>query len=296
MEVRARTTTVPDWMRTLTRDSLNTVLSRVPQVQVFSRQKIDFLREKRGLTEIEAAEALGMTTLLGASVGVDGSQVTLEVEVVDIGTGVLQDTARVQGPESELLDLETELALRVLTALGVHPSAEELRAIVAGRRDSTVEAYRLLTETLGGAPRRSAPAPTTAPTVPGPGTSWLLLVTPAHAQAPDRDESEIHELLRRYAQALQSKQPDALAALQVEMDDAQRASLARYFAIANDLRVAVRDVDPLVEGDEAVVTFTREDSFTDAPSGRAMRLEVRVSGRLVKQGGVWKIKSLGERP
>jgi ketosteroid isomerase-like protein len=118
----------------------------------------------------------------------------------------------------------------------------------------------------------------------------------AYAQAPDRDEPDIHELLRRYAEALQSKQPDALAALQVEMDDAQRASLARYFAIANDLRVAVRDVDALVEGDDAVVTFTREDAFTDAPSGRAMRLEVRVSGRLVKQAGTWKIKSLGDRP
>jgi hypothetical protein len=80
------------------------------------------------------------------------------------------------------------------------------------------------------------------------------------------------------------------------MDDEQRASLARYFAIANGLRVQVRDVDPLVEGDEAVVTFTREDNFTDAPSGRSMHLQVQVSGRLVRQGGAWKIKSLGDRP
>jgi hypothetical protein len=102
MDVRAKTEGVPDWMRTLTRDSLNTVLSRVPAVRVFSRQKIDFLREKRGLTEIEAAEQLGMTQLLGASVGVAGPQVTLEVEVVDIANGVLRDTARVQGPETKL--------------------------------------------------------------------------------------------------------------------------------------------------------------------------------------------------
>ena len=91
MDVRAKTEGVPDWMRTLTRDSLNTVLSRVPAVRVFSRQKIDFLREKRGLTEIEASEQLGMTQLLGASVGVAGPQVTLEVEVVDIANGVLRD-------------------------------------------------------------------------------------------------------------------------------------------------------------------------------------------------------------
>jgi ketosteroid isomerase-like protein len=212
-------------------------------------------------------------------------------------SGLLEDTARVQGSQDDLLGLETELALRVLTALGVHPTADELKAIVAERRDATVEAYRLLTETLGGGSKRPAPPPASgAPTTPGPGSSWMTLGAPAYAEAPDREEAAIHDLLRRYAEALQAKQPDALAALQLEMDDAQRGSLARYFAIAKDLKVQVRDVDPLVEGGEAVVTFTREDAFTDAPSGRPMHLEVRVSGRLVRQDGAWKIKSLGDKP
>jgi hypothetical protein len=296
MDVRARTGAVPDWMRTLTRDSLNTVLSRVPEVQVFSRHKIDFLREKRGLTEIEAAEQLGMRKLLGATVGLDAGLVTLEVEVVDIASGMLDDTARVQGPEAALLDLETELALRVLTALGVQPSSDALREIVAERRDATVEAYRLLSETLGGGKARagsSAPPPSTPS--PGPGSRWLVPGARAWAQAPDHEEAAIRELLQRYAQALQSKQPEALAVLQVEMDDAQRTSLTRYFAIATNLVVEVREVDVLVEGGDAVVTFTREDTFVDAPSGRAMRLEVRVSGRLVKREGAWKIHHLGDR-
>jgi hypothetical protein len=297
MNVRARGAAVPDWMRSLTRDSLNTVLSRVPQVQVFSRQKIDFLREKRGLTEIEAAEALGLTKLLDAAVGVDGPAVTLEVEIVDTRTGVLQETARVQGTQDALLGLQTELALRVLTALGVRPSPDELRAIVEERADATVEAYRLLSDTLGGgAPARPAGPPVPAAPAPGPGSSWLPLGAPAYAQAPEHDEAAIHELLRRYAQALESKQPDALAALQISMNDAQRASLARYFSIARDLRVTVRDIDVLVDGADAVVTFTREDRFTDAPSGRPMNLEVRISGRFTKQQGAWKIQSLGDEP
>jgi hypothetical protein len=297
MDVRARGAGVPDWMRILTRDSLNTVLARVPEVQVYSRQKIEFLHEKRGLTDIEAAETLGMTNLLAASVGLDGDQVTLEVEVVDTATGVLADTVRVQGPEAHLLDLETELALRVLTALGVRPSPDELRALVAERKDATVEAYRLLSETFGAAaPPQAPPVPSPTTTAPGPGASWLGPGTLAYAEAADQDEVAIRDLLRRYALALESKQPDALAALQVEMDDAQRASLGRYFAIATDLHVQVSDIDVLVEGDDAVVTFTREDTFTDAPSGRTMHLEVRVSGRLVKQAGAWKIKSLGDRP
>jgi TolB-like protein/ketosteroid isomerase-like protein len=298
MDVRARTGAVPDWMRTLTRDSLNTVLARLPDVQVFSRQKIEFLREKRGLTEIEAAEALGMRKLLGASVGLDAGQVTLEVEVVDIASGMLEDTARVQGPEAALLDLQTELALRVLTALGVTPSEDDLRAIVAERRDATVEAYRLLSETLGGGKPRggsAAPPATTPPTPgPGPGSSWLVPGARAWAQAPEHEEAAIHDLLRRYALALQSKQAEALAALQVEMDDAQRASLDRYFAIAKELVVEVREIDVLVDGPDAVVTFTREDTFVDAPSGRSMRLKVRVSGRLVKRDGDWKIHHLGD--
>src|SRR5262249_388218 len=128
------------------------------------------------------------------------------------------------------------------------------------------------------------------------GASWTGPGTPAYAEAPDQAELAIRELLRRYALALESKEPDALAPLQVDMNDAQRASLARYFAGATDLKAQIRDVVVLAEGDDAVVTFTREDSFTDAPSGRAMHLVVRISGRLVKVAGVWKIKSLGDRP
>jgi hypothetical protein len=233
-------------------------------------------------------------------VGVAGPQVTLEVEVVDIANGVLRDTARVQGPETKLLDLETELALRVLTALGVHPTAEELREIVADRQDATVEAYRLLAETLGGGDKsRNATPPATppaTPSTPGPGSSFLVLGSRAYAQAADKEEVAIRELLRKYALALESKQPEALAVLQVEMDDAQRSSLTKYFAIATNLKVDVYDVDPLVEGTDAVVTFTREDSFTDAPSGRAMHLKVQVSGRLVKRNGEWKIQRFGDTP
>ena len=124
----------------------------------------------------------------------------------------------------------------------------------------------------------------------------MSLGTPAYAQAPDQDDTSIRELPRRYAEALESEKPEALAALQLSMDPTQQASLARYFAIADDLRVQIRDVDVLVDAPDAVVTFTREDTFTDAPSHRPMRLEVRVSGRLVKQADGWRIRSLGDRP
>src|SRR6185369_2365669 len=107
--------------------------------------------------------------------------------------------------------LETELALRVLTSLGVHPSPDELREIVAERQDATVEAYRLLAETLGGGDKARdgstpPPSPPSTPSAPGPGASGLVPVSRAYAQAPDHDEVAIRELLRRYALALESKQ------------------------------------------------------------------------------------------
>ena len=98
--------------------------------------------------------------------------------------------------------------------------------------------------------------------------------------------------IRQYAAALEAKRVDQLAGLQVEMGPAQRASLQRYFDIARDLHVRISDVDLAVEGDEALATFTREDTFVDVGSGRHMRLEVRISGILTKQQGAWKIQGL----
>ncbi|HTD27368.1 MAG TPA: CHAT domain-containing protein, partial [Candidatus Elarobacter sp.] len=89
MEVRSRGPNVPPWMRELTRDGLNTILREFGQLRVYARQKIDFVREKRGLTEIEAAETLGMSKMLSATIDTDGAVVTLDLEVVDVSSGLL---------------------------------------------------------------------------------------------------------------------------------------------------------------------------------------------------------------
>jgi ketosteroid isomerase-like protein len=78
----------------------------------------------------------------------------------------------------------------------------------------------------------------------------------------------------------------------VEMTVAQRTSLQRYFDQAGGLRVKIVDIDVLIEGDEALATFTREDVFTDTGSQRAMHLEVRITGVLKKTDGGWKIAGL----
>jgi TolB-like protein len=294
MEVRSRGVPAPSWMRELTRDGLNTILSRFEALRVYSRQKIDFVREKRNLSEIEAAEALGMSKMLSASVAADGTSVTLDLEVVDIASGLLEGAERVQGPPQRLMELQLDLALRALARLGVKPTPEELKAIAASRDNETLDAYRMLTDTLGEPtpPKGDEPEPPpAAPSGPAPGTGWLDWNATAYAQQED-EETLIRSLLARYGAALEAKSIEQLAALQVEMRDSQRASLARYFASAGDLHVRISNIDVLVEGDEAVATFTREDVFDDARSGRRMRLEVRISGLLVKEQSTWKIRGL----
>ena len=293
MEVRSRGVPVPSWMRELTRDGLNTMLSKFDGLRVYSRQKIDFVREKRNLTEIEAAEALGMSKMLSATVATDGTSVTLDLDVVDIGSGLLEASERVQGPQQRFMELQIDLALRALERLGVRPTPDEMKAIAASRANETLDAYRMLTDTLGEptAGGEEEPPPSSAPSGPAPGTGWLDWNATAYA-GQDDEEAAIHSLLTRYGAALEAKDIDQLATLQVEMRDTQRASLARYFASAADLHVRISNIDVLIEGTDAVATFTREDVFTDARSGRQMRLEVRISGILVKEQATWKIRGL----
>jgi ketosteroid isomerase-like protein len=291
MAVRGRGPHVPAWMQEITRDTLNTILSKFSGLQVYSRQKIDFVREKRQLSEIEAAEALGMAKMLSATVASDGSLVTFELEVVDIATGLLDGSDRVQGPSERFLDLQTEFAVRAVRVLGVEPTPAELQAVLASRGDETLDVYRMFKETLG-EPTPGADAPAPPPAKRAPGTSWLHGPAVAIAQEPDADESAIRTVLNQYGAALQAKDVNALAGLQLDMTDGQRAALARYFGTARDLRVRISAVDVTIEGDEALATFIREDVFVDAGTGRQMRLEVRISGILQKQQGAWKIRGL----
>jgi CHAT domain-containing protein len=310
MEVQARTPNVPPWMRALTRDGLNTILGKFPPIKVYSKQKIDFLQEKRHLSQIEAAEELGMSKMLSAGVAVGENNVALDLDIVDIRTGLLEATERVVGPPDKLMELENELAVRVLRALGVDPTPQQVKAIVDSRGNETLDAYRMFTETFGGGgePRGGEshgppPPPATSgptreqPGVPatGPSTSWLTWQAVAWAEEGDGDEAAIRALLHRYGMALSSRSVDEVAAVQPGLNDADRQKLATYFQFAPDLKVEISNVDVLREGDEAVVTYTRKDEFTDSRSGRHFALEASRSAKLKKTtDGAWRIVALGE--
>lgn len=291
MEIRPRGNT-PGWMCDLTRDGLNTILSKVGKVQVYSKQKIDLLREKRGLSEIEAAEQLGIAKMISGTISATEHDVALELEIVDIKSGMLEDSERVRGTQAQLIDLQNQAAVEVVRALKVKVSPEVLDKIVATRSNDQLDNLRLLTESMGGFVDEGETPSAPAPKKPGPGVSWSV-PWPAVAHAEENaEQAAVRQLLEQYRAALEAKNLERMAAIYVALNDQMRDSLKRYFENAQDLKVRFSNFDILVEGDKAVATFTRNDDFKDANSGRDAHLEVRVSSVVTKQEGQWKILGL----
>jgi adenylate cyclase len=271
-------------MRDTMRDGLNTLLSKVPRLRVFSREKIDFLRERQNLSEIEVAEKLGIQKMIVGSLLVDGRDVVLEARVVDISTGILEGSEEVRGDTDDMIELQNELADDLLTALRVSLSDEERKQVFANRSKDSLDAYRRLADTFGNAPDAAQPAPRRK-------TSWLAW--PRAAWAGDASpEQAIRAVLEAYRAALEAESVEAVAATHVELNEEQRTGFARYFAGAEQLQVAVTNVDVLVDGDQALVTFTRRDDFRDKSSGKPMSLEVRLSSVVEQRNGRWLLQGV----
>ena len=97
-------------------------------------------------------------------------------------------------------------------------------------------------------------------------------------------------MLQSYEAALAAKDVEALTKLQVTIADEQRIALRRYFDNSNNLVVHFSAPEILVEGDQTLATFVREDVFVDAKSGRPVHLKVPISMRLERQGDRWLIR------
>jgi len=64
-----------------------------------------------------------------------------------------------------------------------------------------------------------------------------------------------------------------------------------HLANAKDLVVDITDIQVTPHDGGVVASFVRRDHFTDAESGRAVRLEVRLTKVLVQEQSTWKIGS-----
>ncbi len=287
--LRFRAPGVPEadlWIRDAVRDSLNTQLAELAGVRVYSREFLDFLMTRQGLSEIEAANRLGIEKMLAGVVTVTDDAIHVDTQIVDTVSGVIEGSFTRDGRRTDVLALESEVVLGVVQKLGLHLTADDENRL-ATRRATDIEALRRLMGVEGG----KLAAPPGLEPVPRPdGSSWM---GPRSAWAGDEGvaEREIMAFLDRYRQATESGDVAALATMYATFTPAQRAALASYYASVRNLRVAIDNVEIVVVGDEAVVSYSRTDDFVDVPTGRPMHVALRVTKTLARRDGAWVLTS-----
>lgn len=271
------------WMREALRDGLNTQLSGLSKVKVYSKEFLDLLTTKQGLSEIEAANKLGITKMLSGSFVAVEDTLRIETHVVDVGSGMIEASYTTTGPTKQFLSLQTKMTEGVIARLDLPITAEERKTLLA-QQNTDVEALKMLLEAEGGA----APAPAKPPGAGSTLWRWLERVgTPDAAWADDR--SDITAVLEAYRTATEAHEMTAVAAVYVEFSPDQQAAQQRYFDNVKDLKIAISDVDAVVVGDDAVVSYTRVDDFTDAKTGRPLHVQVRLTKNLKRTADGWKL-------
>jgi ketosteroid isomerase-like protein len=187
------------------------------------------------------------------------------------------------GPTKQFLTLQTRMTENVIARLNLPITADERKTLLA-QQNTDVEALKMLLEAEGGAPVGPQKPPE-------PGSSlrrWLeRLGAPDAAWADDR--GDIAVVLEAYRKATESHEVSAVAAIYVEFSPDQQAAQQRYFDNVKDLKIAISDVEAVVVGDDAVVSYTRTDDFTDTRTGRPVHVQVRLTKSLKRTASGWKL-------
>jgi TolB-like protein len=266
------------WIGNAVRTGLNTQLSELSDVKVYSQAFIDFVMRSEGLSDIEVATRLGIDKMLSGSVLVVGDSVQVEAQIIDVASGLLEGSYATVGREQDFLALENQVVLGIIARLELPLSPEDERRLAA-RRESNPDAFRRFLDTEGAGAAPPAPSPH------GPPSSRF--VVPREAYAADA-EAEVAAALEDYRRALEAGDVAALGTMYLAFLPAQRAALERYFASVRDLRVRIADVDIAVVGGEGVVSYTRVDDFVDVETRRPQHLSLRVSRTLRRVDDRWR--------
>jgi ketosteroid isomerase-like protein/TolB-like protein len=286
--------TANDWRREALRDGLNTQLSRLSRVKVYSKEFIDFLITRKGLTEIEAATQLGISKMLSGSFVVLDGTMRIETHVVDVTTGLLESSFATVGREDDFLNLQGQVALGAVSRLNL-PVTDAEKQILLAQRATDEAALKMVLEAEGGVAAAPSEKSERKPT-PGPRSAlpqWFafarVLAVPAWADDATA-RSAILDAIERYRRAIEARDLPAVAAIYAEFPPEQQAAQQRYFDNVRDLKISVDKPDIAVVGDEAVVSYTRTDDFVDARTGRPMHVAVRLTKILRQQpNGEWKM-------
>lgn len=285
-----------EWMhRALSQDVL-TAFSEIRQLDVYDETMLRFVARDAPDT-LEAAQRAGVGLLVRGAYWVQDRQLSISAQVHSVRPLQVVATARARGPVDKFAQLTGQVMLALLDQLSVDvpaPLGEQLRNPGA----SSLTARKLLTEAEGGSgrtPRRPErpiqPGAFQAPPLPSaaPLLTWVLeaLVPPSFAQTDPNAEAQLRITLEGYRQALEDENMDALRGYYADFPASQAAALDRYFENAENLRIELSDVRVAIIGDEAAVSFTRHDRFTDRERGEEQDVRVRVTKRFAYRGGQW---------
>ena len=276
----------PEWMCDITHQGLNALLTKFENLNVISKDMIDFKRKSTHQEVIEIAKELNVRRMINGELLRSGVKLTLQVRVVDPDTGRQMGACEADGSEDKLVEIQNDVGLQLVKMLKVPVTKAQIDDVLRARPNVDLDVTKRFADAFGGMDDEEAPPPKKKDS---PG-AWLL--SPAEAWAQQQDEAGVKQLLERYRTALEAKNMEQLASIYLSLSDNTRDALNRYFQSANDLKVQFSDVTVLFEGDEALATFTRSDKFKDVQTGRDVNLEVRVSTVVAKAEGAWKIKAL----
>src|SRR5439155_858605 len=228
------------WLRDAVRDGLNTQLSEVAGVKVYSREFLDFIISHEKASEMEVATRLGIDKMLTGSVTVMGGTIRVDTQIVDVATGMIESGFTRIGRRADFLTVESEVILGAIEKFDVRLTEEEKERLAA-RRESDVDVLRRLLAIEGGTPVPPAGAPSERVPAPDPG-SWL---GPRAAWADDEAvvQAAIMAFLERYRAATEAGDVTALATMYADFSAEQRAALQSYFGTVSDLRVSLEKVD-----------------------------------------------------
>ncbi len=249
------------------------------------------------------AKRLRIRRFITGSFSAVGDDIRIDAFITDTETGMNepQGSDFVEGSQRDVLALQKDLAVKMLTRLDVRLSALEKES----RKEeinTDPDAFQLFLQVEGVIPPSAAgsaaPPPPAPPVESDRDASWFELrrVAPliawllpaAYGQEVD---GSLTAFFNEYARAHEERDIDKLGSLFVEFPAEQRQTLSSYLASVDDLTIEFRDIAVLAGDDgDLAVSYTRRDSFVDRRTRKQLLLEGRFT-KVMRQGddGRWQI-------
>lgn len=281
------------WMEKALGEEFVTTLNLVTQLDVYAEPEVRFVA--RGANDpFEAARQAGMAKIVSGAFAVQQNRISITAHVKDVESLKHLASAKIDGPLDTFFELRSRIVLDLLEHLRLElPASEVDRILKPG--STNLEARKLLFDAEGGGAEGGVDQPTPQPKHDRHGTlgsrilDFFKLVEIVHAAELQELEAEIRSALDAYRATYERKNLGDLSAYYVELGEAQRRALERYLSNADDLRIVFSDVRITLNGDQAAVSFTREDHFVDHRTGERQQVVVRLTKLLAKRAERWQI-------